>query len=127
MIEQDFYNSNEQLRNTDVFLRTTDCGSNETIKAKLINPYSWLVRHDSSRYAYVSRDRIEFSRDPTMDGMILSVRLDEATTTIKTNMTYLTRGLGWTPRYEVTVIDDLCKGDCLVDELSLLSNPFGSF
>jgi hypothetical protein len=43
-----------------------------------------------------------------MDGMILSVQLNDRTIT-KTNMTYLTRGLSWTPRYEVIVIDDQCK------------------
>jgi hypothetical protein len=49
-----------------------------------------------------------------MDGMILSVRLNDSTIT-KTNMTYLTRGLWWTPRYEVIVIDDQCKVllDCI--------------
>lgn len=43
-----------------------------------------------------------------MDGMILSVRLDNPNIT-KTTMTYLTRGLWWTPRYEVVVIDDSCN------------------
>ncbi|CAF4715363.1 unnamed protein product, partial [Rotaria magnacalcarata] len=37
--------------------------------------------------------------------MILSVRLDNESIET-TNMTYLTRGLWWTPRYEVMVIDD---------------------
>jgi hypothetical protein len=40
-----------------------------------------------------------------MDGMILSVRLNDSTRT-KINMTYLTRGLSWIPRYEVIIIDD---------------------
>jgi hypothetical protein len=43
-----------------------------------------------------------------MDGMILSVRINDSITT-KTKMTYLTRGLWWTPRYEIIVINDQCK------------------
>ena len=49
-----------------------------------------------------------FENDPLMDGMILSVQLNNSMIT-KTNMTYLSRGLWWTPRYEVIVIDDQSK------------------
>ena len=99
------YNSNEELRQTNVHIRLNGCDNKETFQAQLIDPYSYLVKFDSSRYSYVSRDQIEFDKDPSMDGMILSVRLNDSTIT-KTNMTYLTRGLWWTPRYEVLVIDD---------------------
>ncbi|CAF0830798.1 unnamed protein product [Rotaria sordida] len=105
IIEQDLYNSNEELRNTDIYIRLNKYENNQALKAKLIDPYSLLIKYNSSRYIYVSRDQIEFNTDPLMDGMILSVRLDNPTIT-KTNMTYLTRGLWWTPRYEVSVIDD---------------------
>ncbi|CAF2075585.1 unnamed protein product [Rotaria magnacalcarata] len=105
IIEQDLYNSNEELRNTDIFIRFDKCENNHTLKAKLIDPYSLLIKYDSLRYAYVSRAQIEFDKDPLLDGMILSVRLDNESIET-TNMTYLTRGLWWTPRYEVMVIDD---------------------
>jgi len=105
IIEQDLYNSSEKLRNTDVYINFNNC---ENKKATLIDPYLLLIKHDSSRYTYISRDQIQFDKDPLMDGMILSVRLNNSTTT-KTTMTYLTRGLSWSPRYEVTVIDDQCN------------------
>jgi len=103
IIEQDLYNSSEELRNTDVYITLNKCEN--TIKAELIDPYLLLIKHDSSRYSYVSRDQIQFNTDPLMDGMILSVRLNDSTRT-KINMTYLTRGLSWIPRYEVIIIDD---------------------
>lgn len=99
------YNSNEELRHSDVHIRLNKCNNKETFRAQLMDPYSMLVKYDSSRYFYVSRDQIEFDDDPLMDGMILSVRLNDSTIT-KTTMTYLSRGLSWTPRYEVVVIDD---------------------
>ena len=99
------YNSNEELRNTAVYIRLNKCETKDSSKAQLIDPYSFLVKYDSSRYHYVSRDQIEFENDPLIDGMILSVRLNDPTIR-KTNMTYLSRGLWWTPRYEVIVIDD---------------------
>jgi hypothetical protein len=108
LIEQDLYNSNEQLRNTDVYINFNNCDNKQTTKAILIDPYLLLIKHDSLRYSYVSRDQIQFDKDPLMDGMILSVRLNNPTMT-KINMTYLTRGLSWVPRYEVTVIDDQCN------------------
>jgi hypothetical protein len=108
IIEQDLYNSNEELRNTDVYIRLYQCENNQTIKAILIDPYLLLIKYSSLRYTYVSRDQMEFNKDPLMNGMILSVQLDNRTTK-KTNMTYLTRGLWWTPRYEVIVSDDQCK------------------
>jgi hypothetical protein len=108
IIEQDLYSSNEQLRNTNVYIRRNECGHNITSKAKLVDPYLLLIQHDSSRYSYVSRDQIEFTKNPLMDGTILAVRLDDSITA-KTSMTYLTRGLWWTPRYEVIVINDQCK------------------
>ncbi len=95
------------------------CENNQTTKAILIDPYLLLIKYSSLRYTYVSRDQIEFNKDPLMDGMILSVQLDNRTAK-KTNMTYLTRGLWWTPRYEVIVSDDQCKVllyfICLTDE-----------
>lgn len=108
MIEQDFYGSNELLRNSEIFIRSNDCSNTVRTKAKLVDPYSFLVENDASRYTYVARDRLEFTRDPTMDGMVLSVRLEDSTVT-KANMTYLTRGLWWTPRYEVLVVNDQSK------------------
>ncbi len=84
------------------------CENNQTIKAKLIDPYSLLIKYDSLRYNYVSRDEIQFENDPLMDGMILSVQLNDPIIT-KTNITYLSRGLWWTPRYEMIIIDDQSK------------------
>ena len=121
ILEQDFYHSNEQLRDTDVFIRSLECGSNLTVKAKLIDPYAFLVRHESSRFTYVARDRIEFNREPFMDGMVLSVRFED-TSTARAKMTYLTRSLWWTPRYEVIVIDDECK--CVPFRISLTELVF---
>ena len=91
-----------------MFIRSLECGNNLTVKAKLIDPYAFLVRHESSRFTYVARDRIEFNREPFMDGMVLSVRLEDANTA-RATVTYLTRSLWWTPRYEVIVLDDECK------------------
>ena len=108
MIEQDLYNSNEELRNNDIFIRLNKCRNNQVLKAKLIDPYIFLIEHNSSRYMYVSREQIVFNRDPFMNGMILSVRFNNPTIK-KTNMRYLTHGLWWTPRYEVVVINDHCK------------------
>lgn len=88
---------------------------NQTILAKLIDPYAYLIKYDSSRYSYVSRDRIEFVEQPNFDGMILSVQLNDPTV-IQTNMTYLTRGLSWAPRYEVIVIDEQCNNFLLTYE-----------
>lgn len=105
LIEQDVYNSNEELRNSDVYIRLNKCNTKETFRVQLMDPYSMLVKDESSRYSYISRDQIEFNKDPMMDGMILSVRLNDSIMT-KTTMTYLSRGLSWTPRYEVMVIDD---------------------
>jgi hypothetical protein len=105
ILEQDLYNSNEELRNSDVEIRSNKCDNDRTIKGKLIDPYLLLIKDDLARYSYVSRDQIQFQNNPLMDGMILSVRLNDPIIT-KTNMTYLTRGLWWTPRYEVIVIDD---------------------
>ncbi|CAF0744589.1 unnamed protein product [Adineta steineri] len=105
LIEQDLYNSNEELRNTDVYIHLNQCENSQTLKAQLIDPYLFLIKYSSLRYMYVKREQIEFSKDPLMDGMILSVRLENETIT-KTNITYLTRGLSWTPRYEVIINDD---------------------
>ncbi|CAF4869553.1 unnamed protein product [Rotaria sp. Silwood1] len=58
IIEQDLYNSNEELRNTDIYIRLNKYQNYQISKAKLIDPYSLLVKHDSSRYLFVSRDEI---------------------------------------------------------------------
>ena len=108
MLEQDLYSSTELLRQTEVFVRLGDGEKNATVKSKIIDPYRLLVKYDSSRYGYVSRDQIEFKKDPQMNGMILSVRLND-TTLSKTTMTYLTRSISWMPRYEVIITDEQGK------------------
>lgn len=43
-----------------------------------------------------------------MNGMILSVKLED-TSINKANISYLTRGLRWAPRYEVNILSEQCK------------------
>ncbi|CAF1097951.1 unnamed protein product [Adineta ricciae] len=117
ILEQDLYNSNEDLRNMEIYVRSTQCDDEEATKARLIDPYSLLIKYDSSRYTYVSRDQIEFNQDPNMNGMVLSVRLDNKTST-KTNMTYLSRGLWWTPRYEI-VVDDKHRNNLIISIIAI--------
>jgi hypothetical protein len=52
--------------------------------------------------------KFNFRKDPLMNRMILSVQLDDKLIT-KTNMTYLTHGLRWTPRYELNILNEQCK------------------
>ena len=76
IVEQDLYNSNEELRNSDIYIRDNNC----TIKVKLIDPYSLLIKYDSLEYSYISQNQIQFLKEPLIDGMILSVRLNELIT-----------------------------------------------
>jgi len=76
-------------------------------KAKLVDPYSLLVE-EGSRFLYVDQKNIQFDKEPQLNGKILSVRFKD-TKAKMSNFTYLTRGLSWTPRYDVTVINETCK------------------
>jgi hypothetical protein len=103
--EQDVYSSNELLRNTDV---SVACGVGCNFgKAKLVDPYSLLVR-EGSKFRYADQKSLQFDKEPHLSGKIVSAQLNDTTTT-KSDFTYLTRGLSWTPRYDVIVIDDNCK------------------
>jgi hypothetical protein len=70
--------------------------------------YARYVYSEYSEYSYVSQEQIQFLEDPLINGMILSVRLDN-TLISKTNMTYLTRGLWLAPRYAVNIINEQCN------------------
>ena len=105
MTEQDVYSSNELLRNTEV---NVECGAGcSYAKAKLVDPYSLLVR-EGSKFRYADQKSIQFDKEPNLNGKIVSAQLNDTTTT-KNDFTYLTRGLSWTPRYDVTVINESCK------------------
>ena len=108
--EQDVYSSNELLRNTNVYV-TSGVGCNFA-KAKLVDPYSLLVK-EGSKFRYVDQKSIQFDREPHLDGKIVSAQLKDAKAN-KSNFTYLTLGLSWTPRYDVIVINDGCKS---IDDL----------
>ncbi len=105
LIEQDLHSSNEYLRNARVQIRTrSDCSFSD---AKLVDPYSFLVQ-EGSKFLYVDQKNIKFDKEPHLNGMTLSVRVKD-TKAKKSNFTYLTRGLSWTTRYDVTVINENCK------------------
>lgn len=108
IIEQDLYSSNEQLRDATIYLRTNDSDTRGPQFYKLVDPYRLLVRNGNYKYFYVSREDIQFQKDPLMNGMILSVKLNDISLN-KANFTYLTRGIWWAPRYEVNIINEQCK------------------
>lgn len=88
-----------------MYIRPSGCTENTAVKAELVDPHSVLIKYNWQRYAFVSREQIEYEQEPFVDGMVLSVRFENRTVT-RTNMTYLSRGLWWTPKYEVVVSDD---------------------
>lgn len=111
LTEQDVYSSNELLRNTDVHV-ASGVGCNFA-KAKLVDPYSLLVQ-EASKFRYVDQKSIQFDKEPHLNGKIIAAHLKNVKAN-KSNFTYLTRGLSWTPRYDVTVINKGCKS---IDNLS---------
>ncbi|CAF1416983.1 unnamed protein product, partial [Didymodactylos carnosus] len=101
--EQDLYSSNELLRNQDIYLKSNlECHCNTTTNTgKIIDPYNLLIKQDN-RYIYVERRQLQFTKDPQLDGMILKISLNDTKVT-KANLTYLTNGLSWQPRYDIVV------------------------
>lgn len=108
LVERDFYSSNEELRDSTIFLGSNGCSVIESRQATLVDPHTFLIKSESSRYSYVSRDNIEFKQDPVLNGMILAVRFENSSAT-RATFTYLTRGLFWTPRYDVVILNEHCK------------------
>ena len=111
IIEQDLYSTNERLRNNDVYVygHPTACGNSSPRYSKLIDPYRLLISsYPETGYSFVLREQIRFPKDHVANGMILSVQLENRSTK-KVNITYLTRGLWWAPRYEVNIINEQCN------------------
>lgn len=102
VLEQDLYSSQERLRNTNIY-----AGPSLTL-AKLVDPYQFLIKTNSNRYTYAAYNAVEYTKDPLLNGKTLSVRFSNPSIT-KMNMTYITRGLYWTPRYEVMIVNERCK------------------
>jgi hypothetical protein len=101
-VEQDVYSSKEYLRNAQVHIQArADCSFS---KAKLVNPYSLLVE-EGSRFLYVDQKNIQFEKEPHLNDKVLLTRFKD-TKAKKSNFTYLTNGLSWTPRYDVTVMNE---------------------
>ncbi|CAF4162339.1 unnamed protein product, partial [Rotaria sordida] len=120
-VRLEIYNTIQSLQDAKVTVqRSTTCGC-EKIDAKIVDPASMLLQNLKTKaYFYADKASIEYT----------SVRPDEGTTTLsiqfltdkterKGTLSYLTRGITWTPNYDLLITGN---NDCKLRAYANIKN-----
>jgi hypothetical protein len=105
-VRQEVYNTITSLQDAKVIVRrSTVCGC-ETIQAKIIDPNSMLLQNvETGAYFYADKQSIEYtSTRPNEGGTALMFQFDSKTTEHSGTLSYLMKGITWTPNYDLFLI-----------------------
>ncbi|CAF0823795.1 unnamed protein product [Rotaria sp. Silwood1] len=103
LARQEVYNTVQSLQDAKVTVRRSTVCACETIEAKIVDPQSMLLQNlKTGAYFYADKDSIEYtSVRPNEGSTTLSLQFQTGTTERKGTLSYLMRGITWTPSYDL--------------------------
>jgi hypothetical protein len=103
LVRQEVYNTIESLKDAKVTVRRSSTCGCETIQAKIIDPDSMLLQNlDTGAFFYADKESIEYtSTRPTAGETTLSLQFQTELTLHNGALTYLMKGITWTPSYDL--------------------------
>ena len=106
-VSQVIYNTIDGLKGAAVTVRRSDACDCATINAKVVDPNTMLLEDlDNGGYFYADTYSINYTKKkPNSGGTTLTIDFGDATTEYNGTLSYLTRGITWTPNYDLFVTD----------------------
>ncbi|CAF3979901.1 unnamed protein product, partial [Rotaria sp. Silwood2] len=107
-VRQETYNTIESLQDAKVTVQRSTVCKCETIQAKIIDPNTMLLQNlDTGAYFYADKQSIEYtSIQPDNGGTVLVFQFESNTTEYNGTLSYLMKGITWTPNYDLFLIND---------------------
>ncbi len=120
-ISQVIYNTNDGLKGAAVTVRRSDTCECNIINAKVVDPNTMLLENvDTGAYFYADTYSIDYTtKKPNSGGTTLTIEFEDKTTDYNGTLSYLTRGITWTPNYDLFVTDPDSKL-LLIDKINLI-------
>lgn len=102
-VRQEIYNTIQSLQDAQVTVRRTSTCGCEKIQAKIVDADSMLLQNlDTGAYFYADKESIEYSTIRPSEGQTtLSVEFESDLAARQGTLSYLMRGITWTPSYEL--------------------------
>ncbi|CAF4084962.1 unnamed protein product [Rotaria sp. Silwood2] len=107
VVRQEVYNTIQSLKDAIVTVRRSTQCECETIQAKIVDPDSMLLQNlNTKAYFYADKQSIEYSSTrPTNGETTLSLQFQTELTAYTGALSYLMRGITWTPSYDLLLTD----------------------
>ena len=108
--KQELFNKIDTLKDALVTVRQSNALGCEKIEAKIVDPNTMLLQNLETRgYFYADHHSIEYkSSRPDRNGTVLSFQF-KTNTSFEGTLSYLMRGISWSPDYNLLVKDDDSK------------------
>ncbi|CAF1023503.1 unnamed protein product [Rotaria sordida] len=102
-VRQEIYNTAESLKDAQVIVRRSTACACDVIEAKIVDPASMLLQNlKTGAYFYADKTSIEYtSVRPSEGTTTLSIQFPTDKTDRKGTLSYLMRGITWTPSYDL--------------------------
>ena len=109
-IRQEIFNTIDSLKDASVIVRQATVCECNVINAKIVDPMTMLLENvDTGAYFYADPRSIEYtSIKPNNGGITLSIDFRNRRTKFNGTLSYLTRGITWSPNYDLFVTDGNC-------------------
>lgn len=114
LIKQEIFNTIESLKGALVTVRQATVCECNIINAKIIDPNTMLLENvDTGAYFYAESRSIEFtSIKPSNGGVTLNIDFRNKRTKFNGTLSYLTRGISWSPNYDLFITNTNSKFTC---------------
>ena len=111
LIKQEIYNTIDTLKGASVTVKQSTVCECNVINAKIVDPNTMLLENiDTGTFFYAERNTIEYtSKKPSNGGTILSIEFKNKKEKYNGTLSYLMRGISWSPNYDLFVADADCK------------------
>ncbi|CAF0833306.1 unnamed protein product [Rotaria sordida] len=103
LVRQEVYNTIQSLQDATVTVQRSTVCACETIQAKIVDPNSMLLQNlNTGAYFYADKNLIEYtSVRPNEGETTLALQFQTETTERKGTLSYLMKGITWTPSYDL--------------------------
>jgi hypothetical protein len=108
---QELYNTIDTLKDAKVVVRQSSVCDCRTIDAKIIDPNTMLLENlETGAFFYADSRSIEYTtKKPSNAGTTLIFEFSNKKSKFNGTLSYLMRGISWTPNYDLFIVDDDSK------------------
>lgn len=111
VVKQEIFNTIDSLKGASVVVRQSTVCECNVINAKVVDPVTMLLENiDTGAYFYAEPRSVEFtSIKPNNGGITLNIEFRSRKTKFNGTLSYLTRGISWSPNYDLFITDENSK------------------